>query len=170
VRNLNDSTIFISQSQSLFFSGSSEKLLTKVKKYGRLQFSRWKNALVALFSYIDFASITMTFAATITVPAHTPDQAQIILDHLVQDGFDVSEIRVPEIASPIFTVVLHDARSFNDEIQTAYATAWPLRCERWLNRLSTTLTGQMFWELPIAKRRAIGHMALSLAGQPSTTN
>lgn len=103
----------------------------------------------------------MTFAATITVPQQLPDHAQALCEQLLQDGFAEAELRVPPLTSPLFTTILHDAQSFVDEVGLE-TSAWPIRGERWLNRLSTMLTGQMFWELQKNQRRAIAHAAVSI--------
>lgn len=111
----------------------------------------------------------MTFSSTITVPQTTPDQSRAIWEQLIQDGFSETELKIPPVASVAYSTLIHDSKSFSTEIHERYEASWPLKCERWLNRMSTTLTGQMFWELPVPKRRAICHIALTLSGQEHPT-
>lgn len=137
--------------------------MTKDEKYGMLLLQ--KVARRARGSFLVYATLSMTFASTITVPQQLPDQPRAIWEQLIQDGFAEGELKVPPIASSAYILLVHDAKSFSADVQNQYEISWPLRCERWLNRLSTTLTGQMFWELPIPKRQAICHIALTLSGQ-----
>ncbi len=109
---------------------------------------------------------SMGFSASITVPQTRPDQARALWEQLVQDGFTNDELRIPPLTSANFALLLNDSRSFSSEVGEQPAHAWPLRCERWLNRLSTMITGRLFCELPATKRRAICHAAVTLAGRP----
>lgn len=108
----------------------------------------------------------MSFASTVTVPEVRPDQAKALWEQLLQDGFTNDELHIPPITSEGFVVLVKDARSFIAEVGHCAASAWPLRCERWLNRLSTVITGHLFSELSVAKRRAICHAAVTLGGRP----
>lgn len=108
----------------------------------------------------------MGFSTHITVPEQRPDQAKALWEQLLQDGFRGDELHVPAHDSSAFAVLVDDARAFANEIGPERVCAWPLRCERWLNHLSTVLTGVIFVELPAAKRRAICHAAVTLAGRP----
>lgn len=107
----------------------------------------------------------MGFSSSITVPQTRPDQSRALWEQLVQDGFNDTELKVPPVSSSHFTALVNDAKSFSSEIDSQPDTAWPLRCERWLNRLSTVVTGKLFTELPSDKRRAICHAAVTLAGR-----
>lgn len=108
----------------------------------------------------------MDFSSSVTVPQTRPDQERALREQLVQDGFSHDELRIPPLASPNFALLLSDAYSFSEEIKKQQPTAWDMRCERWLNRLSTVLTGKLFTELPITKRRAICHAVAMLASCP----
>ncbi len=108
----------------------------------------------------------MDFSSTVTVPQTRPDRAKALWEQLVQDGFSDAELKVPPIDSVNFAVLMDDSKSFSDEISAQPQHAWPLRCERWLNRLSTVITGKLFTELPATKRRAICHAAVTLADRP----
>lgn len=108
----------------------------------------------------------MSFSSTITVPQERPDQSKALWEQLVQDGFSDGELKVPPVSSVNFELLLKDAKSFSSEIDSQAIQAWPLKTERWLNRLSTIVTGKLFSELPSFKRRAICHAAVTLAGRP----
>lgn len=108
----------------------------------------------------------MGFSTLITVPEQRPDQAKALREQLRQDGFSESELNVPDDASSDFVVLLDAARAFANEIGPDRVCTWPLRCERWLNRLSVMLTARPFTEHPAGKRRAICHAAVTLAERP----
>lgn len=134
---------------------------------------RWLGVLVTACSVVfthqrpsHRSPIDMDFSSTITVPQARPDQSQALWEQLLQDGFTDSELKVPPVASTRFATLVNDSLSFVSEISHQPAHAWPLRCERWLNRLSTVITGQLFAELSAPKRRAICHAAVTLAGRP----
>jgi hypothetical protein len=109
---------------------------------------------------------SMDFSSSVTVPQTRPDQERALCEQLVQDGFSHDELHVPPLASPDFALMLSDACSYSDEVRKQQPAAWDMRCERWLNRLSTAITGKLFTELPITKRRAICHAAAMLASCP----
>ncbi len=108
----------------------------------------------------------MSFSDSVTVPQTRPDPARALWEQLIQDGFSEQELRIPSEVSEQFETLVNDSRSFSCEIGAEPGSAWPLRCERWLNRLSTVITGHIFTELPVHKRRAICHAAVTLAGRP----
>lgn len=108
----------------------------------------------------------MNFSATITVPQTLPNQDRALWEQLIQDGFNDEELHLPPLASANFALLLSDACSFSEEIRRQDPAAWDVRCERWLNRLSTAITGKLFTDLPITKRRAICHAAAMLASCP----
>ena len=124
----------------------------------------WFALLRSVFS--NSIPYAMDFSSTITVPHARPDQSRALWEQLLQDGFATEELKVPPISSANFVVLIQDSRSFSAEISNQSCQAWPLRCERWLNRLSSIITGQMFIELPIENRRAICHAAILLAERP----
>lgn len=108
----------------------------------------------------------MDFSSSITVPQHRPDQHRALWEQLLQDGFSQDEIKLPPIESEHFVRLAEDANAYAEEISRQCSTHWDVRSERWLNRLSTTITGRLYRELPIIKRRAICHVAAALSAHP----
>lgn len=108
--------------------------------------------------------MTYSFATTITVPHALPDPSTALLEQLLQDGFLRKDLRLPAMDAATFEQLVSDAKNFADEVGQA-GDAWPIRCERWLQRLSSTITGKLFTELPSSERFAIAHAAISLAGR-----
>ncbi len=108
--------------------------------------------------------MTISFATTITVPHAIPDPSTALLEQLLQDGFFQQDLQVPLPTDPNFAAIVQDALNFSAEVQRA-GDAWPVRCERWLNRLSLNLTGKVFTDLSSPHRLAIAHAALTLGGQ-----
>ena len=106
------------------------------------------------------------FSSTITVPQSRPEESQALWEQLIQDGFNGDELRVPPIGTDQFVELQQDAQKFSHEVGGCTPAAWPLRCERWLNRISVVITGKLFSELPTWKRQAITHAAITLAKRP----
>lgn len=108
----------------------------------------------------------MTFAASITVPQTRPDDCRALWEQLMQDGFSPDQVCIPSLTSPEFAVLLSDAMSYANEVRGQQATAWDVRSVRWLQRLSTGLTGKLFTDLAAPQRRAICHAAATLSATP----
>src|SRR5689334_7765509 len=108
----------------------------------------------------------MNFSATITVPEIRPNQDRALWEQLILDGFNDDELHLPPTSSPNFTLLMNDAYSYSEEVRQQGPSAWAMRCERWLNRLSTAITGKLFTDLPLTKRLAICHAAATLASSP----
>lgn len=108
--------------------------------------------------------MTFSFATTITVPHALPDPSTALLEQLLQDGFLRDDLHIPAMDQTTFAQLVADAKNFSDEVQQA-GDAWPVRCERWLQRLSTTLTGKFFADLLPSERFAIAHAAITLGGR-----
>lgn len=106
----------------------------------------------------------MNFSAMITVPHADVPADQAIAEQLLQDGFLFQDIHVPPVGTPDFSLLVKDAHEFADELVAGLHGAWPLRGVRWLNRLSTCLTGKLFSDLTPTQRGAISHAAITLAG------
>lgn len=102
-----------------------------------------------------------SFATTITVPHALPDPSTALLEQLLQDGFFRQDLRLPAMSENEYAAIVADAKNFVTEVGRS-TEAWPVRCERWLNRLSAVLTGKVFIDLPSAQRLAIAHAALTL--------
>ncbi len=107
--------------------------------------------------------MTFSFATTITVPHALPDPSTALLEQLLQDGFFRQDINLPLPTDPNFAVIVSDAKKFSQEVGAA-GDAWSVKSVRWLNRLSTNITGKLFTELPSSQRLAIAHAALTLGG------
>lgn len=105
----------------------------------------------------------MNFSASITVPQSRPNQDRALWEQLIQDGFANEEIHLPPLASEGFAMLMSDARAFTREVQQQNPNAWEVRCERWLQRLSVAMTGHLFTDLPITKRRAVSHAVSMLS-------
>ena len=107
--------------------------------------------------------LSLTFSSLINVPHQTSNAADELAMMLHQDGILAESIHVPPLASAEFSKLVEAAKCFQQE--TTDPGAWPLRSERWLNRLSTGLVGRPFWELSTEYRRAICHAAEMLSHQ-----
>lgn len=137
--------------------------LTKQHFYGSLHVEAWCGRSATL----SFAppNMTFSFATTITVPHALPDPSTALLEQLLQDGFLRADLRIiPTMDRATFEQVVADAKHFAEEVGQA-GEAWPVRCERWLQRLSSAITGKLFTELPPSERFAIAHAAITLAGR-----
>lgn len=123
-------------------------------------------ALAVEASLFHLHQAAMDFSASVTVPQARPNTEQALWEQLVQDGFNNDELHLPPLASAEFALLLSDAYSYSSEVRQQDPAAWDMRCERWLNRLSTMITGKLFTDLPMTKRRAICHAAAMLASCP----
>ncbi len=113
--------------------------------------------------------MSFSFATTITVPHALPDPNTALLEQLLQDGFFRQDLRLPAMSEHDFSQIVGDAKNFVREIEVA-PLAWPVRGERWLNRLSASLTGKIFTELTSPQRFAIAHAAVTLGERPDLLN
>jgi len=84
---------------------------------------------------------------------------------LTQDGFTELELRVPALGSDSFLQIVKDSESFSHELIQSKDTC-PIRAERWLHRISISLTGKSLIELSPLSRAAIAHAAIVLGGHP----
>jgi hypothetical protein len=105
-------------------------------------------------------SQSLPFSNIINVPHRASNAADELAMMLHQDGILAESIHVPPPASVEFAKLVTAAKCFQQE--TTDAEAWPMRSERWLNRLSVGLVGRPFWELSTEYRRAICHAVEAL--------